>query len=172
MPLHTFRLTRADTSLSPLVSAQALGEFFAANVAPAYISHGEVLCGRARSLTEWVPNLAAVVAQEVTDALTVDAATKQVWVAHDGEHLVGLVVVSIQSEKVATLDDIVVVRGDRSKGYGATFFAAVLDGLKETLPDLDQFMCESGLHNGGAHRFLERLGFEPVSKAFCYTFKS
>ena len=172
MTMHAFRLTRAEATANPLVSANALGEFFTANVTPAYISHGEVFCGRAQSLTEWVPNLVEVVAQEVTDALTVDMDTKQVWVALDGESLVGLAIVSIQSERVATFDDMVVVQGGRSKGYGEQFYRALLVGLKAELPALEVGMCESGLHNEGAHRFIERLGFEAVSKVFSYTFTS
>lgn len=31
--------------------------------------------------------------------------------------------------------------------------------------------AESGLHNEGAHRFVERMEFVPISKVFCYTFR-
>jgi GNAT superfamily N-acetyltransferase len=165
VPIHTYRMVNESS-----VTAHTLGKFFAANVTPAYISHGEVFCGRAKTLTEWVPNLVEVVAQEVKDALTVDRDTKQVWVAFDEERLVGLAIVSVQSEEVATLDDIVVVQGDRSKGYGDEFFRAILTLMRQDMPRLRALMCESGLHNEGAHRFIERVGFAPISKVFCYTF--
>lgn len=165
MPMYTYHMENEDE-----VTAHALGEFFAANVTPAYISHGEVFCGRAKTLTEWVPNLVEVVAQEVKDALTVDRDTKHVWVAFDGERLVGLAIVSVQSEEVVTFDDIVVAQGDRSKGYGDEFFRAILTLMRQDMPRLRVGMCESGLHNEGAHRFIERVGFASISKVFCYTF--
>jgi len=152
------------------VTAQALGEFFAANATTDYISHGEVFCGRAKTLTEWVPNLAEVVAEEVTDTLTVDRDTKQTWVALDGERLVGFAIFSVQSESVLVMEDMVVVQGERSKGYGEQFNRALLASMRTDFPKVEVIMAESGLHNEGAHRFIERMGFVPISKVFCYTF--
>jgi len=165
----TFRLTESVSSSSPNLSALTLGEFFASNVTTDYISHGEVFCGRARSLTEWVPDLSEVVAQEVWSSLNTEREHKQVWVATENEILVGMAIISLQSEEVATFDDMVVMHGERSKGRGADFFKAVLNGLKSEMPQFKHFMCESGTHNEGAHRLIERLGFRNISKVFCYT---
>lgn len=172
MNMHAFRLTQVEATANPLVSANALGEFFAANASTDYISHGEVFCGRALTLTEWVPNLAEVVAQEITDALTVDMDTKQVWVAFDGDRLVSFAIFSVQSERVVIMEDMVVVQGSRSKGYGEQFNHLLLASMRTELPALECIMAESGLHNEGAHRFIERMGFVPISKVFCYTFTS
>jgi len=163
--LRVFRLTDESE-----VNSLALGEFFASNVTPSYISHGEVSCGRARSLTEWVPNLEEVVALEVRDALTQEKETKQVWVALEEERIVGLSIVSFQSGEIATFEDMVVQREGRSRGYGEEFFRTILSLMKQERPELRVGLCESGLHNEGAHQFIERIGFVPISKVFLFQF--
>ncbi len=138
-------------------TAFTLAEFFVANVTTDYISHGEVLSGRAKSMTEWVDGLAAVVAEELLSGGV------RVCVAVEEGNVEGMMIVRIEGS-VAHMEDIIVRKGARSNGTGEVLFEALRTLARNE--GVRTLMCESGTRNPRAHAFIQRLGFAPVSTVF------
>lgn len=145
--------------------ADALAHYFVANVDSSYISHGELLCGRAVAPGQWAPDVEAVVALELESILSGAEPGKRVAVAREDGNIVGLAIVDLEASDAtpcAVIEDIIVGRDARGSGRGAAFLGALVDLLRA---DGHQgVLLESGIENARAHSFFERHGFEVVSK--------
>jgi len=164
-------LASPTTLLQPGRSATDLARFFVDSACGTtdYISHGEIACGRAVSGTEWSPDVLEVVRDEIRGAVTDVSQMKRVWYAEDDDGIAALAIVDLSDAPLASFDDMVVRSGGRSGGVGAAFYRAIIADLR-TIPGFVGVMCESGLNNHGAHAFIERCGFRPVSKVFYLDF--
>lgn len=144
----------------PSEDAEALAGFFVSNTDPSYISHGEILCGRAVDPTTWVTNLREVVCEEFTGILAGHKPDSRVAIARHEGALVGLAIVAFDGDR-AVLEDMVIASDLRGRGLGREF----LSGLEALLREqgVRVVLLESGIHNAGAHAFFHREGFDTVS---------
>lgn len=159
-PVVTIR--RATAADDPVV----LGAFFAANVHPAYISHGEVMGGSALDFAHWRSDLPEFAASGLRGTLTRDPQGQRecVYVALEAAALIGLSIVtfSLQAPSpYATLQDLVVAEDRRGSGVGKLLADRAADDARAR--GCVRLFLESGLQNHAAHRFFEREGFRRTS---------
>lgn len=151
-----------DPSLATL-----LADFFAANVGPAYISHGEVQGGRAVSLKRWSPRLRQVMAREFrayASTRGISSAGIRLAVAWEGRRPVAIAVVELVKGRgpcYAVLDDLVVDGATRGRGLGGRMLRWVEAGMRRA--GAKRVFLESGLMNTAAHDFFHRHGFNQSS---------
>lgn len=141
----------------------ALAAFFQANVDPGYISHGEILAGRALGQGEWSPDMRRVLAREMRQLVENRVRTGGgVAVAEDVSGLLALVMIDVRPDSgTAVLEDVVVRKDARGLGLGQSILAWVEAEAKRA--GCARIMLESGVANTRAHVFFERHGFSPVS---------
>lgn len=137
---------------------RVLAEFFAAEIDPSYISHGEIQGGRALDEDTFAPNLVAVLEQELRAAMSSDRLF--VGIAMLGEQVVGLALVE-RGGRHATLHDVVVARSARRLGVATQIVAWVEEQARAR--GADRVFLESGITNRRAHEFFERCGFQVCS---------
>ena len=143
-----------------------LAELFVKNAGMQYISHGEVIDGRANNLNEWKADIEAIMKEEFVEAMRGDPDSLKVFsrlaVTQQNGQAIALALVEFHPKtKVVVLCDIVVdarLRGEKigesmldwieaeSKQWGAKFI-----------------FLESGYANQAAHHFFERMGFHTTS---------
>jgi GNAT superfamily N-acetyltransferase len=126
----------------------------------AYISHGEVLCGRATHDFKWADDILMQMRSEFIDDLTSGNYTV-LEILRSGE-LAGFAIVELyKSEKVAVLDDIMIAKGAQGKGLGTEALRLIEAYLKSK--NYGILLLESGIKNKGVHEFFEKNGFTQVS---------
>lgn len=141
--------------------------FFANNIDPdpAYISHSELMWGRAVSPDTWTPDLGKVVEREFRE-LAAEIGSSNKLVARcviDGE-LVAVALVAFEQDvpvPFAVLEDIVVAQDRRGEHIGQSLLDWVFGQVRER--KIGRIFLESGLNNHGAHHWFERNGFNQVS---------
>lgn len=138
--------------------------FFRDNVDPAYISHSELMWGRANAPSEWSPDLLNVLKREFSARVSAEAdPDKKIACCFVGEALIGVALVDFQTEApipFAILEDIVVARGERGHHVGQSFMRWIFERMKER--GVKRAYIESGLHNP-VHHWFEHHGFTQVS---------
>ena len=141
----------------------ALVRFFIDQVDTDYISHGEIVDGRALDAERWSPRLADVLGAEF-GACRFDgdlaADGKFLALAEQDDALLALALFE-RAGAHAWLHDLVVSRDARGQGVGEQVLAwlegqAGAAGVRDVL-------LESGVGNDGAHRFFSREGYTTVS---------
>ncbi|MGL4290072.1 MAG: GNAT family N-acetyltransferase [Phreatobacter sp.] len=146
--------------------ADAITGFFVAHVDAAYISHQELQEGRALAPGTWNPDLAGIIAEEVKAILAGDGRDRAIALAHSGEALVGLALMSFRPvDKApgtyAVVDDLIVSPEARGLGVGRLLLDwLVIEARKRGAIRL---FLESGIHNISAHGFFEKQGFAKLS---------
>ena len=103
-------------------SAKELASFFAEQVTPSYVSHSELQLGRAKTQSEWAPNLKAILEEEISSRLKDPPDLgRRVVAAYEHSVLAGLAYVTFNLEAptpFAVLEDIVVSNERRGSGLG------------------------------------------------------
>ncbi|GAB6393282.1 MAG: GNAT family N-acetyltransferase [Treponematales bacterium] len=133
---------------------------FAGSRHDGYISHGEVLCGRATRDFKWASDILAQMKREFFhDILSRDYIVFEILLA--GE-LIGFAIVELyKKQKAAVLDDIMIKRGCQGGGIGRQALHQIEAYLKRQ--NIEILLLESGIKNRGAHTFFEKNGFTQVS---------
>lgn len=130
----------------------------------AYISHGEIQCGRSPDGASWADDIAAQLATEI-GAPDPD---RDLLVVRDAAGAIrGAAVVGWTRDgrtRFAVLEDLAVDPELRSQGVGARIVAAV--EAEARTRGLDWVFLESGLRNRGAHEFFAARGYGEVSRVF------
>lgn len=139
---------------------EELAKFFTSNVDPSYISHGEILCGRALDPSTWSPDLHAVVCRELESIFSNEKSGSRVGTAYLSGSLAGLAIVAVTGQH-AVLEDLVVAKSMRGQGVGKRFLAELEKLLREL--GVTRVFLESGTHNKNAHSFFHSTGFEAIS---------
>ena len=150
--------------------ARELADFFARNVGPEFISHGELQGPRALSPDTWRADLPEILRNEIEPRLaeTGDkvpgAESRPVLVAETAGALAAVSLVTFSGTApvpFAIVEDLVVDPRLRSRGIGK----AVLDRIaaEARARDIGRLFLESGRHNHRAHAFFEREGFAACS---------
>jgi GNAT superfamily N-acetyltransferase len=152
---------------------EELTELFLASVHPQYMSHGDLMEGRAVEPGRWADDLAVLHARELAD-LQLDGGAfsrpgMRVALAEGPSGLLGFALVAsvafdtgrAEPIRYARLDDVVVAPSSRSVGTGAALIAWVERQLREA--SIPRIFLESGIHNTRAHAFFLRNGFAVTS---------
>lgn len=141
--------------------------FFVAQTGPDYISHGEIMGGRADGPGRWSARLAEVLGEEFAECAfppEPSSTGKRIVLAESGGALAGFALVELAGEggtRHAVLHDIIVDRSGRGGGAGR----AMLEWIEAALraEGVRHVFLESGEGNEGAHRFFERAGYRKSS---------
>lgn len=137
---------------------------------PVYICQGELLDGRADSVSAWSKELPSSLARFFTETMGSGTAGKGerragILAVRRNEAILGFAVVEINrfphKRPHAFLHDIVVDPQARGSGIGT----ALMQKLKDELlgEGIDRIFLESGIGNHRAHAFFNRHGFEQTS---------
>jgi len=139
--------------------------FFLENTDVPYISHSELMCGRADVQLRWSNTLGDILRAEFSAVVekTVSYQYIELAISKNGQ-IVGLISYSLffnASNPHGLLNDIVVDSRMRGKGIGRALVSRYEDAL-EKLAIVTSFL-ESGIKNDRAHSFFHSLGYETVS---------
>ena len=142
-------------------------QFVIANITPDYISHYEVMSGRAVTFDQWAPDHADQLVAEYRAILGGETPSKILAVRDELNNLIGVAVVGFAGEgdhRHAVIEDMIVGNKARGKGVGLTMVEWVAKAAQDS--GCKRLFLESGFANEKAHNFFERAGFQPVSKTF------
>lgn len=151
--------------------AVGLGQFFAANITPEYISHSELQGPRALDVGLWRPGIADIFAQEIErriarqkGKIVADGTSYPILAALTEGCLVGIAFVSFflnAPVPYAILEDIAVEAANRNHGIGR----AIIDWITQEARRCGcaRIFLESGSDNHRAHKLFERVGFSTCS---------
>ena len=140
-----------------------LAGWFAAQLRrePSYISHSEILWGRAADADNWSVDLEAVLRLEF-----LGAGPEVHYVAVlDGERVLALSVTRLDrvgERAVLTLEDLIVDPAGRRCGHARRLLEEA--ERRAGAEGAAWIALESGIRNEGAHGFFAALGYAPVSK--------
>ncbi|OQX05145.1 MAG: hypothetical protein BWK76_27855 [Desulfobulbaceae bacterium A2] len=143
--------------------AVELADFFVACVDASYISHGEMMEGRATYSGTWSDHFDERMRGEFAQVLE-NGSTCGVAVARLHGALVGLALVEwavTGSLPYMVLSDMVVDRTSRRLGIGRQLLVFIEDQARQK--GMHAMFLESGIRNSDAHRFFQREGFSVVS---------
>ncbi len=141
-----------------------LAEFFKNNVNQKYISHGEIIDGRAITFTEWKDDLVKVMTNEFKDILdnSNEETYSQICVCNIDKKLIGLCLIQFKNNtKVAILEDIIIDNEFRKNNIGSMFLKWIEEEI--ILKEMSFIILESGINNKGAHDFFSKNGYEQSS---------
>jgi ribosomal protein S18 acetylase RimI-like enzyme len=131
--------------------------------APQYISHGEIQTGLSDDGQGWVPDLAALYAEDFADP-----GERDMLVARDEAGEVRAILIVAWEEnprrRYAVIEDMAVDPELRSHGVGKAMLEQAESRIRER--GVEWVFLESGRENEGAHGFFEREGFEKLSSVF------
>ena len=128
-----------------------------------YISHGEVLCGRATHDFKWIDKINTKMKHEfIYYILSRDCDLLEILLA--GE-LAGFAVIELNKKnKAAVLSDIMIKKNYQGKGAGKEALRKIEEYLKHR--KISIILLESGINNETAHAFFEKNGYKKISAEF------
>lgn len=148
-------------------SAESLSDFFVSNVTLDYVSHGEILTGRATDKRTWSPNLREIICRELAtcvESFCKGASLRAATAIKDGR-IVGLTIAEIDrstSTHHAWIHDLVVDRDSRLQGIGTAFLEWIENELRRE--KVRSVFIESGINNDVAHAFFKGRGYSVCSQ--------
>ncbi|WP_353145910.1 GNAT family N-acetyltransferase [Chryseobacterium sp.] len=149
-----------------------LVDFFIAHKTDSYISHSEIMYGRALDAQHWNPDLKEVFTEQLLSDYDHNGASKlNILIAEDeSKKMVGMLVLnSINSpfKKYAILEDMLLDQAVRGQSLGSRLLEEVIQESKNR--NISFIMLESGVNNHGAHHFFSKYGFQKVSESYMLT---
>jgi GNAT superfamily N-acetyltransferase len=145
--------------------------FFIRHTDTGYISHGEIMDGRAIDTDTWSPRLRKRLHREFETAMAGGAQPPaRLAIARLDGQMAGMAFVQYaypQDGPISTLSDIVIAKADRGNGIGQALIHWLetewrREGIRFTI-------AESNIGNTSAHAFLEQNGFRKISATFLKT---
>ncbi len=148
------------------ITVNDLVAFFINNTTEKYISHTEILEGRAINEWEWSPNVKNILAKEFASNLGMG----RIAVARRQNELIGLMFLEWPHKEWCTLSDIVVKQSLQKNQVGSQ----MVNWLKNEVDKKGgiHILAESGSSNVAAHSFLEKNGFQKLSYIFKFDLES
>lgn len=149
-----------------------LVDFFITYKTDSYISHSEIMYGRALDSKHWNPNLRAVFTEQLMNDYDYDGSSKlHILIAENqNKEIVGMLVFNVISspfKKYAILEDMLLNPSLRGQSLGSKMLEEVIEKSKNW--NISFIMLESGVDNHGAHHFFNKYGFRKVSESFMLT---
>ena len=150
--------------------AGPLAAFFVRNVDKTYISHGEIMDGRALNEGEWSPEFASILEQEFREAIAGNQAASRQGLRLAAARIPGMAVAGVAMlelsqggrDPYAVIHDLVVAHDMRGQGIGTRLLQWLEAFLKQDMR-IDRVFLESGSQNHDAHMFFQRQGFRVCS---------
>lgn len=132
-------------------------DFFLQNKTESYISHSEILSGRALSPQEWSDNLAQKLSEELdeedTNVITIETENK----------IIGLALLRIVKDNLI-IEDLIIDSKLRGFSLGKNMMNYIVEFSKQK--GVKSLFLESGITNDGAHHFFEKHGFKKISVSY------
>ena len=142
-----------------------LAGFFEENVDENYISHGEIIDGRAENFNEWKKNIKEVMDAEFREILAVSSGNgnySRICVCTLNQKMAGMSLVAFKDEvKVAIIEDIIISKEFRKRKLGSSFLGWIENEIR--LKGVSFIMLESGINNKKAHDFFHGNGYQQAS---------
>jgi len=141
-------------------------ELFVENVGEHYISHGEIIDGRANNMNEWKADIKEIMKAEFSEAIHCTSDNLETFhklaIAQQNELTIALALVEFHpNTKVCILCDIIVDASLRKQKIGESMLNWIETEIK--LWGAKFFLLESCINNQSAHNFFERAGFNTSS---------
>ncbi|WP_027372431.1 GNAT family N-acetyltransferase [Chryseobacterium sp. UNC8MFCol] len=158
--------------LTDKTRVEELVDFFITHKTDSYISHSEIMYGRAIDSEHWNPDLRAVLRAQLMEDYNYDETSKlKILIAEDENgKIAGMLVFNVISspfKKYAVLEDMLLDQSVRGQSLGSKLLQEVIEDSKNW--GISFIMLESGVNNHGAHHFFEKYGFQKVSESFMLT---
>jgi ribosomal protein S18 acetylase RimI-like enzyme len=149
-----------------------LVDFFITHKTDSYISHSEIMYGRALDSHHWNPDLRTVFTEQLMNDYDYDGTSKLniLIVENDNEEIVGMLVFNVINspfKKYAILEDMLLDSNVRGQSLGSKLLENVIQKSKDW--NVSFIMLESGVNNHGAHHFFGKYGFQKVSETYILT---
>ncbi|MBL1220951.1 GNAT family N-acetyltransferase [Chryseobacterium sp. L7] len=157
--------------LTDTTRTEELVDFFMAHKTDSYISHGEIISGRALDSNHWSPDLKAILTHQLNSGFDADHNSKlKILVAeNEAGTIIGMLIFnSITGYKnYAVLEDMLLDQSFRGQSLGSNLLKLALEESKNW--NISFLMLESGIDNTGAHHFFNKYGFKKVSENYILT---
>ncbi|REC45276.1 GNAT family N-acetyltransferase [Chryseobacterium pennipullorum] len=158
--------------LTDKTRVEELVDFFIAHKTDSYISHSEIMYGRALDSQHWNPDLRAVFTEQLMNDYDYDSTSKINIQIAENEHgdIVGMLVLNVITspfKKYAVLEDMLLDASVWGQSLGSKLLEGVIQESKNW--KISFIMLESGVNNHGAHHFFGKYGFEKVSESYMLT---
>ncbi len=151
---------------------EELVNFFITHKTDSYISHGEIISGRALDSSHWNPDLKTILTEQLNSSFNADQNSKLNILIAENEQgkIIGMLVFNIISgfKNYAILEDMLLDQSLRGQSLGSTLLEKAVAESKNW--NISFMMLESGLHNTGAHHFFGKYGFKKVSENYILNF--
>ncbi|WP_312305930.1 GNAT family N-acetyltransferase [Chryseobacterium sp.] len=149
-----------------------LVDFFITHKTDSYISHGEMMSGRALDSHHWNPDLEVILTEQLLTDFNSDGSSKLNILIAENEHgdIVGMMVFNVINspfKKYAILEDMLLDQSVRGQSLGSQLLEKTIQESKSW--NINFILLESGVNNHGAHHFFSKYGFKKVSESYILT---
>ncbi|ASW73453.1 hypothetical protein IQ37_15415 [Chryseobacterium piperi] len=151
-----------------------LVNFFITHKTESYISHGEIISGRAENSHEWSPNLESILTEQLTSDFNSEGSSSsklEILIAENNEgNIIGMLLFNVINsgfKKYAVLEDMLLDNSVRGQSIGSALLEKAI--LESKNWNINFILLESGIDNKGAHHFFEKYGFKKVSENYILT---
>lgn len=151
-----------------------LVNFFITNKTESYISHGEIISGRAETSNQWSPDLESILTEQLSSDFNSESAYSsqlKILIAENNEgSIIGMLVFNViysGFKNYAILEDMLLDQSIRGQSIGSTLLEEAIRESKNW--NINFILLESGIDNKGAHHFFEKYGFKKVSENYILT---
>ena len=145
-----------------------LVDFFITHKTDSYISHSEIMYGRALNAHQWNPDLREVFTAQLMNDDSDDASKLTILIMeNENGNIIGMAVLNVINspfKKYAVLEDMLLDQSVRGQSLGTKLLDEIVKKAKSL--DTSFIMLESGVNNHGAHHFFKTSGFEKVSETY------
>lgn len=158
--------------LTDKVRVRELVDFFITHKTDSYISHGEIMSGRALNTQHWNPDLDVILTEQLLTDFNSDGSSKlNILIAeNENAEIVGMMVFNVINspfKKYAILEDMLLDQSVRGQSLGSKLLEKAIEESKNW--NISFILLESGVNNHGAHQFFNRYGFKKVSESYILT---
>ncbi|MBV8326485.1 GNAT family N-acetyltransferase [Chryseobacterium sp.] len=155
--------------LTDKTRVEELVDFFITHKTDSYISHSEIMYGRALDAHHWNPELKEVFTAQLMNDYDYDDTSqlKILIIEDDNRKIIGMAVFNVINspfKKYAVLEDMLLDQSVRGQSLGSKLLEEIIQTSK-TL-NISFIMLESGVNNHGAHHFFNKYGFQKVSETY------
>lgn len=147
-----------------------LVDFFITHKTESYISHSEIITGRAANPNEWSADLESILTAQFSEEDTSSSNLKILIAENNNGKIIGMLVFYVINsgfKSYAVLEDMLLDQSVRGQSIGSTLLEKAIQESKNW--SIDFILLESGINNIGAHHFFEKYGFNKVSENYILT---
>ncbi|RMZ58236.1 GNAT family N-acetyltransferase [Chryseobacterium nematophagum] len=153
--------------LSDNTRIKELVNFFITHKTTSYISHSEIISGRAVDSKHWNSNLEAILTDQFNNENNTSTQLKILIAENNNHDIIGMLVFHVINSgfrQYAVLEDMLLDQSIRGMSIGSTLLKNAIQESKNW--DIHFILLESGVDNEGAHHFFNKYGFEKVSENY------